>query len=835
MSLYNNFLDKLLKLKQFNFSRILRQECGSIIVFTAIALSTLLGLAGLAYDVGNLYMHKARLQNVADAAVYAGARAYVNSQALPKDQRDGLDDFVDLYTSAKGVETFRIEDKDHPENKHRNINNTPHPAADTAADYYIYQNIDNLGNEIYTDGYSHYALLSKEDNPRTFYRVGLYEYVDLHFLPIIRGIGKRQRVGVESIAVITEETGAPIPATIFSNLASYTDNLSVEGTTTGTTTEQLSTKSGDGGATIQTTFDGEIIHTGNKNDYFTPEGNVEHLYTTEGKNAQKAQNLSINELNNAANDTDSKYINDAKKSSIIVNDAALADYMNIVRTKMELPNIELNMANPDDAEKFTVANINNTESNLYKLEEIDKDGNRLYSIKYYDYFKAWRYFTFSVDPNPTDINKKYYSYDENETKMYLLQTTSGGNLIRIPTYIEPTDSDDYIFPYTVNGRIYNTGYYVKDSNKDKNYYYIDTTNNKVYFAKIVTNNGKKKLEEVKKDEVIKPVFLKHTNEKNPTRNEQHIKYKKNNVDIIINFISFEESLFADDQLNQRILEYNTNIFHLVNSETAPITNLTLTFNDEITGRGNKSEPIYIFDDTNAETVVNVTASNVRPIVIVHSGTSEIKINISEESTFDGVLFAPETTGTIYLNNNSCFMGNIVTRNVHVSNSGESSSFVQKNYMETDTKLYDSIIEYAVNKEQLFGDTSASESGYYDKPPTNTYTASWENWYSMVGEAKAAQWFDSLTTSQKNSFWKSWDFVTRPQNADNVFDDYIAGLREQWYDKDGWKQKWLFNPWTPSDDVYDQEKNATYYVRDGVFNTQVRLINPRLELNPYTEL
>lgn len=819
MSWYNTILKKLLEL---DMPRILRQECGSIIVFTAVAITTLLGLAGLAYDVGNLYMHKARLQNVADAAAYAGARAYVESQAKPQNDRDKLDDFVDIYTSAKPAEDFSINDN--PKSKNRT--GSKHPDADTAADDYIYKNIVNLGTTISTDGYSHYALLSKEDNPKTFYRIGLYEYVDLHFLPIIRGIGKKRRVGVESIAVLLEETGAPIPATIFSNLASYAGELSVEGTVSDTTTEKMNAKPGEGGSTIQTSFDGEIIHTGNKDDYFNPEDSVQNLYTSKAKEAQAVQNLSVNEINNTANDTDSKYINNSKKSSIIVNDAALADYMDILKTKMQLPSIELNMANPDDAEKFTVANINNTESNLYKLDEIDKEGNKLYSIKYYDYFKAWRYFTFSIDPNETDTDRKFYSYDiDGITKMYLLQITSGGNLIRVPSYLEELG----FVPFTISGRQYN-GNYVKDSNGEKTYYYIDTANNKVYFA---TKSGNK-YSEVKND-TIQTVFLKHTNENKPAQNSQHIKYKKNNKDIIINFISFEESLFADDQLNQRILEYNTNIFHLVNSETAPITNLTLTFNDEVKGRGNKSEPIYIFDDTNAETVVNVTANNVRPIVIVHSGTSEIKINISEESTFDGVLFAPETTGTIYLNNNSCFMGNIVTRNVHVSNSGESSSFVQKNYMETDTKLYDSIIEYAVNKEQLFGDTSASESGYYDKPPTNTYTASWENWYSMVGEAKAAQWFDSLTTSQKNSFWKSWDFVTRPQNADNVFDDYIAGLREQWYDKNGWKQKWFFNPWTPREDVYNQEKEATYYVRDGVFDTQVRLINPRLELNPFTSL
>ena len=72
MTLYDKIL---VKIKNAEF---LKQERGTIFVLTALLLPLMFGFLGFAYDVGNLYMHKARLQNTADAAVLAGARAYIN-------------------------------------------------------------------------------------------------------------------------------------------------------------------------------------------------------------------------------------------------------------------------------------------------------------------------------------------------------------------------------------------------------------------------------------------------------------------------------------------------------------------------------------------------------------------------------------------------------------------------------------------------------------------------------------------------------------------------------------------------------------------------------------
>ena len=51
----------------------LKEERGAIFVLTALLLPIMFGCLGIAYDVGNVYIHKARLQNVTDAAALAVA------------------------------------------------------------------------------------------------------------------------------------------------------------------------------------------------------------------------------------------------------------------------------------------------------------------------------------------------------------------------------------------------------------------------------------------------------------------------------------------------------------------------------------------------------------------------------------------------------------------------------------------------------------------------------------------------------------------------------------------------------------------------------------------
>lgn len=54
------------------------KQRGGVFVLTALALPFFLACVGLAIDVGNLYIHKSRLQNAADAAALAGGREFAN-------------------------------------------------------------------------------------------------------------------------------------------------------------------------------------------------------------------------------------------------------------------------------------------------------------------------------------------------------------------------------------------------------------------------------------------------------------------------------------------------------------------------------------------------------------------------------------------------------------------------------------------------------------------------------------------------------------------------------------------------------------------------------------
>ena len=124
-----------------------------------------------------------------------------------------------------------------------------------------------------------------------------------------------------------------------------------------------------------------------------------------------------------------------------------------------------------------------------------------------------------------------------------------------------------------------------------------------------------------------------------------------------------------------------------------------------------------------------------------------------------------------------------------------------------------------------------------------YNSSWKNWYNFVeaetpGTAKT--WFDSLNRNQQIAFWRSWDAAERPQNAQQYSEWENQGLYAQWYDGNGtgspgWKEKWFFSEWANSDngpssaEIQAAKNNVTI---EHVFDTKVRLINPRLEANPF---
>ena len=70
------------------------KQRGSVVVFFALSLPVLLGVTGLAVDVGHAYFEKSRLQHIADSTALAGGKSISDKskiKLLPVDKYDSLD------------------------------------------------------------------------------------------------------------------------------------------------------------------------------------------------------------------------------------------------------------------------------------------------------------------------------------------------------------------------------------------------------------------------------------------------------------------------------------------------------------------------------------------------------------------------------------------------------------------------------------------------------------------------------------------------------------------------------------------------------------------------
>ena len=184
-----------------NSLQALREERGAIFVLTAILLPVILGFMGFGYDVGNLYMHKARLQNAADAASLAGARAFVDEAASQRKtlrtQYMNNNNVTSIPTdvSAEINETVKTEAK---------------TAAKTAAVANVAKNMVNLHNNDYQSKY--YLITGRitesgKNYEQQYFKANLEETVPLYFIPILLDL-KEQKVAAEAIStIINKGTG----------------------------------------------------------------------------------------------------------------------------------------------------------------------------------------------------------------------------------------------------------------------------------------------------------------------------------------------------------------------------------------------------------------------------------------------------------------------------------------------------------------------------------------------------------------------------------------------------------------------------------------------------
>lgn len=87
--------------------RLLVEEDGTALILLAVALTVLIGFTALVTDLGNVYLHRAKISNTIDSAVMAGA------QELPADPPEALN-IAQEYAEANGMRAgeydFEISD-----------------------------------------------------------------------------------------------------------------------------------------------------------------------------------------------------------------------------------------------------------------------------------------------------------------------------------------------------------------------------------------------------------------------------------------------------------------------------------------------------------------------------------------------------------------------------------------------------------------------------------------------------------------------------------------------------------------------------------------------------
>lgn len=148
------------------------RQKGQILVFTAVLLPLLMAACGFTVDFGNMYMHKSKLQNAADAAAIAGGYAF-------RDNKENIDN---------------------------------HPKADNASKESAKSNLTEF------DGIGQHYQARVDKDGVIYYRVELSESVPVYFLRLF-GVGNSTTVSADSIASIVNLGGGK--NNIFQNLFSF--------------------------------------------------------------------------------------------------------------------------------------------------------------------------------------------------------------------------------------------------------------------------------------------------------------------------------------------------------------------------------------------------------------------------------------------------------------------------------------------------------------------------------------------------------------------------------------------------------------------------------------
>lgn len=182
------------KFFNMNTPRRYRKTRGQVMILYALCIPLLLLFVGVGLDLGWYYLNVSKLQNAADAAVLAGAQAFVK-------------DYNENHTGEESFYTFSgaIVDK-YFDNKVEDIDTT---AGDEAAKTYAAKNLGKEENEKIFDTWSRDSSsevtitpeLHQADEETFYYAVHLTEKIQHLFMP---GWFKAMDAPVVAVALISK-------------------------------------------------------------------------------------------------------------------------------------------------------------------------------------------------------------------------------------------------------------------------------------------------------------------------------------------------------------------------------------------------------------------------------------------------------------------------------------------------------------------------------------------------------------------------------------------------------------------------------------------------------
>ena len=716
MSFYGKVLEKI------NVINCIKKERGAIFVLTALLLPIMFGCLGIAYDVGTVYMHKARLQNVADAAALAGGRAYLQSQTKTngKDSVDGTMDYrsKDIANCTyKGGRSMTVKYEYGKETTIDRGNTTQHPDADAAADTYIFNNIVNLGNTVYADKYSHFALNYGNATSKIFYRIGLFEKVPLHFLPVITNKNV-ETVRAGSVVVVEPEktTTTIIPGTgetqtvssLFDKLFVVEKGLEM----TGAVVTNPDDPALGNISKITSTFEGEMVFTDSDwtQDAYWAQGH-KGFYLFSGQEAQYKtdENISVAALESIPN-TGTRVVHD--------NSIAITSYIPGFEKKLSGIHFDLQKNLGD----FRISNLNSI-------------------------------------------------FSQTQEPMYSVQSTEG-------TIYFHNSNNNYYNCYETFVRFDTNNYYrlrkllnsVWWNNKEYDKFVNDEEGNKIL---IHYENGQFSF--------IREVIINHGTwsetswaaiSATKSESEKAIRYSYQNNDSTVAFeieklnVDFTKGTLvpADQIKNSSVLHWN-----------CPDSSANLYLDAEL--KGSESDPLYIILGPTHGPKVNVTVSNERPIVFCYLGTEQLNLNIyTNNVTFKGMIYAPYCQ-TDY-NEKGNFIGNITTKLLRVQGPGD--THIQKNFVANDKDLNGVSDEAAASQEKR-----KKQATNYAKQQLASYGITEEtwndkNWFSKLTPEKRKQ-IQEAWNSARFTLWKEtgldmpdWPWSTGGKTTDPDRHHYSIG-------------------------------------------------------------